>query len=450
MKRLIVTIKPAILNGLLKRRSALLTLSLFHSFTLSLFGQSLSDALRLAEQNRPELKNGQLEVQIAGNAETKRRAQWLPQVNAGADLRWNTQIQRNIIPNAPFANGQDVVLRFGTPINNLLNVQAEQKIYDAQSRVSRALNRLGVESQQAALEKRRIDVRQQVTEAYYAAIYNREKQRLSTRALERARGYLEQAQTRFGAGTLLKTDLDRFTLDLRNAELTQRNDQRDYALSLDNLRYQMQAPEGYSAEPADSLSQLFALFQQASPVVGQRIELRQEELSRQTNLLNGQREQARLAPVVSAYGGYFLQQLHDTFNPFASGTWFPYNYVGVRLNVPIFDGRQARLNRQDYLLRSQINQNAIGRLRADFDYEIKSALNTLAQARENLEQTRLNITQAQDILAVDRVRFSAGTLLMADFRNSEYTLQQAETNYLRAIYDVLLGQLQVQRAVGSL
>jgi len=124
--------------------------------------------------------------------------------------------------------------------------------------------------------------------------------------------------------------------------------------------------------------------------------------------------------------------------------------VGVRLSVPIYDGRQTRINRQDYVTRAQINQNTIQQFRNDFDYEARQALNTVTQARDNLAETRRNIEQARQILAVDRVRFDAGTLLLADFRNSEYLLQQAETNYLRAVYDALLGQLQLRKALGQL
>lgn len=433
------------------KRTRFFTLSLWVSFTGSLFAQtpiSLEQALQQAQANRLELTNQQLQTRIAESDEARRRALWQPQVTAGADVRWNTQIQRNIIRNAPFANGQDVVLRFGTPVNNILNVQAEQKLYDAASRIDRDINRTNVEAQRATLDQLRVDVRQQVTEAYYLAVYNREKIRLSERARDRAQAYLEQAQTRFAAGTLLQTDLDRFALDLRNAELTLRNDQRDYALSLDQLRYRLSAPQPVA--PADSLGTLFAQFQAVDNTPGQRVELRQEDISRQVNLLNEQKERARLLPTLSAYGAYFAQQFADTFNPFQSGTWFPYNYVGVRVAVPVYNGRQARLNRQDYVRRAQINQNTIQRLQNDFDYESQSARNTLAQARENLQQTRLNINQAQAILEVDKVRFSAGTLLQADFRNSEYSLQQAETNYLRAVYDVLSGQLQVRRALGRL
>jgi len=203
-------------------------------------------------------------------------------------------------------------------------------------------------------------------------------------------------------------------------------------------------------EPADSLGALLTAEGTENGPTGERVELRQEAISLQLNELNGRREQARLVPLVTAYGAYVAQQFADTFNPLASGTWFPYNYVGLRVSVPLFDGRQTRLNRQDYGLRVQINQNTLQRLRNEVDYERRAARNTLEQARENLAETRKNIVQAQQILAIDRVRFDAGTLLLADFRNSEYSLQQAENNYLRAIYDMLRGQLALQKAEGNL
>ncbi len=435
------------------KRFIFLSYSLIHLITHSLIGYaqspiSLPQALQQAQVNRLELVNGHLQTQISESDESRRRATWQPKLTGGADFRWNTQIQRNVIKGGFTGNGPDQVLRFGTPINNVLNVQAEQKIYDAQSQIDRTINQTNVASQQAALERLRVDVRQQVTEAYYQAVLNREKIRLSDQARVRAQGYLDQAQTRLNAGTLLQTDFDRFALDLSNAELTYRNDQRDYTLSLDNLRYRVNTTE--AVEPADSLGSLLTPFQGQEIAAGHRIEIRQEELSREINQLNERKEQARLLPVVSAYGAYFAQQFADTFNPFASGTWFPYNYVGVRVSVPIFDGRQVRINRQDYVTRAQINQNTIQRLQNDFDYEARSARKTLDQARENLAETRKNIVQAQHILTIDRVRFDVGTLLLADFRNSEYALQQAENNYLRSVYDVLLSQLQVKKAVGSL
>ena len=63
---------------------------------------TLDDAIKLALENRWELKNQQLQIRLAEGENDKLRAKWLPQINASADMRWNTQLQTSVFKNAPF------------------------------------------------------------------------------------------------------------------------------------------------------------------------------------------------------------------------------------------------------------------------------------------------------------------------------------------------------------
>ena len=120
---------------------------------------ALEDALKMALENRLELKNQQLQLRIAEGEEAKLRAKWLPQVNASADMRWNTQLQTSVFKNAPFANGQDVKLVLGVPFNNNVGLSAEQKVYDAATKYDRLINSETVEGQKITLEKQKIDIK---------------------------------------------------------------------------------------------------------------------------------------------------------------------------------------------------------------------------------------------------------------------------------------------------
>ena len=102
---------------------------------------SLEEALKMALDNRFELKNQQLQVRIAEGEEAKLKAKWLPQVNAAADMRWNTQLQTSVFKNAPFANGQDVKLVLGVQFHNTLRLSGEQKVYDARTKYDGSLNK---------------------------------------------------------------------------------------------------------------------------------------------------------------------------------------------------------------------------------------------------------------------------------------------------------------------
>lgn len=413
---------------------------------------TLDDAIKLALENRWELKNQQLQIRLAEGENDKLRAKWLPQINASADMRWNTQLQTSVFKNAPFANGQDVKLVLGVPFNNNLGLSAEQKVYDAATKYDRQLNQANVQSQTLNLEKLKLDLKQTITEAYFAALYQGEKVALAEKSLERTKAYLESGKTKFEKGTLLKNDFDRLVLDVNNAQSNLNKARQDEALSVENLKYQIGLKSETNIELAENLSTLFQQYQSLILEVNtdQRPEILQEQAALRINELTEQKQKSRLAPLVSAYGNYTALQLNDAFNPFASGTWFPFNYVGLKLNVPIFDGKQTALLKRDYAIKAQVNRNTVEKLKADFGYEVRNTSNTLRQEKVNLADTKANLALAQQILETDRFRYEKGTILLSDLKNTEYSLQNAENNYLTSVYNFLVATVRYKKAVGGL
>jgi outer membrane protein TolC len=421
------------------------------SFTVFAQKITLNEAIQKGIENRIELKTQALNIQIASSENVKIKAKWLPQLSASGDVRWNTQLQTTILPFAlPGSNESQTIVKFGRPFNNTFAIQAEQKVYDANKKIDRLVNDTQTEAQKNTLEQQKINLKQSITEAYFSAVFNKEKLRLSEIAMQRANAYLDAAKVKFEQGTILKNDLDKFTLDVSNAKLTQTKNDQDYELSLVTLQYQLNI--NYKAEPDEDLTSILNYSQiiDAQTNTDKRTELKAEEINLQLNELNLQKQKSRNLPTVSAYGNYSAFQISDTFNPFAGGTWFTANYVGIRANIPIFDGKQAKLSSQDFLVRKQINQLNMERLRNDFNYESKSTWNTLQQSKLNLEEAKKNITLAQQILETDKFRFEQGVIVISDLKNSEYSLQNAENQYLSSIFNFLVASVRYKKASGDL
>lgn len=412
---------------------------------------SLDDALKIAIDNRLELKNQQLQLRIAEGEEAKLRAKWLPQVNASADMRWNTQLQTSVFKNAPFANGQDVKLVLGVPFNNNVGLSAEQKVYDAASKYDRLINSETVEGQKITLEKQKIDIKQAVTEAYYAVLFNQEKITLAEKAVVRAQAYLESGKTKWEKGTILKNDFDRLQLDVNNAQTALTKAKQDLKVNQAYLLYQIGLKQT-SVELTETLEKVLATAENSvqETALDTRPELKQEQSSLRLNELLQQKQKSRLAPLVSAYGNYTALQLNDKFNPFSSGTWFPFNYVGLKLNIPLYDGKQTAILRNEYALKTQVNRNTIDKIKGDFEYEITNTKTVLTQEKANVLDTKKNVELAQQILETDRFRYEKGTLLLADLKNTEYSLQNAETNYLNSVYQFLIALVRYKKAAGTL
>lgn len=417
---------------------------------------TLNEAIQKGIENRIELKTQALNIQIANNENNKIKAKWLPQVSASGDVRWNTQLQTTVLPFAlPGSTESQTTVQLGRPFNNTFALQAEQKIYDANKKIDRDVNNTQTEAQKNTLELQKTNLKQSITEAYFSAVFNKEKLHLSEIALQRANAYLDAAQVKFEQGTILKNDLDKFSLDVSNAKLTQTKNVQDYELSLVTLQYQLNT--GDKIEPSEDLTSIlnYSQITERRPIENQfntekRTEIKTEELNLRLNELNVQKQKSRNLPTVSAYGNYSFFQLSETFNPFAKGTWFPANYLGIRANIPIFDGKQAKLSMQDFMVRQQINQLNMERLKNDFNYESKSTWNTLQQSKLNLEEAKKNITLAQQILETDKFRFEKGVIIISDLKNSEYLLQNAENQYLSSIYNFLVASVRYKKGSGNL
>jgi outer membrane protein TolC len=211
----------------------------------------------------------------------------------------------------------------------------------------------------------------------------------------------------------------------------------------------MGAPLGGNLQLAETLAQLAAdTLTLATAPTAIRLELRVEDANLTLNTLNEARWQLRNRPTVSAYANYTLLHLNDGPNPFEAGTWFPFNYIGIRATAPLYDGRQAKLEAQDYTLRQQLNAINRQRIQADIDYEVQRQQKTLAQARIDWQQSRENTELARRLLAADRVRYEQGAIRQNELKNTELALKEAEDNQLTATYNLLLAHLNLQKALG--
>lgn len=205
---------------------------------------SLSEAIQKGLENRIELKTQALNVELAAGENKKNQAKWQPQIVANGDIRWNTQLQTTVLPFAlPGSSESQTAVRLGRPINNTFGIQVEQKIYDGSRKLDNAMNVSQTDYQKNTLELQKIAMKQAISEAYYATIYYQEKLKLAENSEKRAKLYWETANERASQGIITKNELDKFSLDLSNAQFNLSKSKQDYESSLDEFRYKIGTEE---------------------------------------------------------------------------------------------------------------------------------------------------------------------------------------------------------------
>ncbi len=247
-------------------------------------------------------------------------------------------------------------------------------------------------------------------------------------------------------------------IEVKNAALSLRKARQDYNLAIQALQYRMGVPQSNLLELSQNLTEILqdtlivpaAPESLGTPDVSARAELRAEDLNLRTQQLTENRELAVRRPTQSAYGNYSVLQLSEKFNPLLSGTWYPFNYLGLHLDIPIFDGRQVRLASGDYRIRQELSRNTLEQLRQDFTYEIQNALTTLYQSRLDITDALANVALARQVLETDLFRYEKDVLMLSELNNTQATLQNAENNYLTSVYNYLVALVRYRKAAGLL
>jgi outer membrane protein len=402
---------------------------------------TLQEAIELGLKNRSELKSQALQLQLDQQQDAKIKASWLPQLSASGDLRYNAILQKSVLPIGEFglpgiSPDATTTVAFGVPFNTSVGLDATQKIFDPNKNIDKKINANIVENQLIALEKQKKDIRYAITEAYYNVLLQKEKVKLAEEAVSRAQVNLENGQTRLKAGTALKNDIDRLSLDLSNTRLSARKAQQDYDFSLEQLKYQLNISKDTKIEITETVKTMIqAKALSAIPATTDNSAIRREQIAMTGNQLQAQKIMKRNAPTLSAYGNLSLLALNEEV--------YPYSYVGLRATMTLYDGRQARLAAADYDIRRQINQVNIEKLRSDLDFEIRVAQKALEQAQLDLEESEKNIALARQVYTTDLFRLEKGNIVVSDLKNSEFTLQTTENNYIVAAYNYLMAGLKL-------
>jgi outer membrane protein TolC len=420
--------------------NALLLINISSAQTLT-----LPEAIELGLKNRSELKSQALQLQLDQQQDAKIKASWLPQLSATGDIRYNAILQKSVLPIGEFglpgiSPDATTTVAFGVPFNTSVGLDATQKIFDPNKNIDKKINANVVENQLITLDKQKKDIRYAITEAYYNVLLQKEKVKLAEESVSRAQVNLENGQTRLKAGTALKNDIDRLSLDLSNTRLSARKAQQDYDFSLEQLKYQLNISKDTKIEIAETVKTMIqAKVPSAIPATTDNSAVRREQIAMLSNQLQAQKIMKRNAPTLSAYGNLSLLALNEEV--------YPYSYLGLRATMTLYDGKQARLAAADYDIRRQINQVNIEKLRSDLDFEIRAAQKTLEQTQLDLEESEKNIALARQVYATDLFRLEKGNIVVSDLKNSEFTLQTTENNYIVAAYNYLMAGLKLAQVL---
>jgi outer membrane protein TolC len=416
---------------------------------------SLNDAIQTALANRYDLKVQQTNVRIAENEVKKVNARNMPQITSDLDVRYNSQLQTNILPGNFFGNipnAQDRPVQFGTKYNTMLGFNLNQTIFNPGNLGDKNIAEAQTQYNALSEKKTENDIKQEVTEAYFTALLWNEKMKLSAANLERTNTIYHTAQDQFAQGLITSYDTKHYQLDYENAYAENEKNKNNFNLGVSDLWYKMGADSVKTYRLGEDINSLFMQYQSinTSNAEIKRPELEMEKQQQDIYRLNIKKQNLSYIPTISFYANYTFQYLNNDFKPLTSTYWYPYNYLGVKASIPIFDGLQKEKLKTEYKLRTESSKLNYEKIKRDFNQDTRTANTSLQNAKLDLEYQKKNLELVNELYSIDTDKLKNGSIKPNDLTTTYYTMQQTQNKYLNAVYNYLMAVVKYKKAVGSL
>ena len=425
----------------------------------------LEECLAYAFAHNANVDNAELERLIADRDVSVTKAQGFPQINAGVGYTNNFILQTTLIEAGSFPGAGDapggpapdslIELQFGIANQALANVTVEQLIFDGSYFIGLKAARVYTNLAKKSLEQTKVVTAEQVTKAYYTALVNQERQTLLNSNFQRLDTLLRETKLMFENGFAEKIDVGRIQVQFNNANTERKQNERLTEVSYLLLKFQMGMPIDQNIVLADKISDVDFNFEQAAESdfsYADRTEYAQVLINQNLAKLDLQNNRIQYLPKLTASASYGYNSGASQFTDLTNfqDRWFNYGNWGVNLNIPIFDGLRKHHTIQKSKLQLQQLENQAGFLKNQIDLEIVQARVNLQNSLETLEVQQENLDLAQEVFDVTKIKYQEGVGSNLEVTEAQNALQSAETNYYNSLYNALIAQVDLKKALGTL
>ncbi len=174
-------------------------------------------------------------------------------------------------------------------------------------------------------------------------------------------------------------------------------------------------------------------------------------LGSKLNEFNIRRYKLSKIPAISGFFNYSKNAQRQKFNFFKGGEdWFTTSIIGLRVNVPIFDGGAKNARIEKARLELFKTRNNIEQLKLSIDTDIEQARIRMKSALATIESQKRNIQLAEQVYRTTKLKYEQGLGSNQEIYNAQTELKVAQNNYYSSLYDAITAKIDYLKAAGKL
>lgn len=298
----------------------------------------------------------------------------------------------------------------------------------------------------------KLDLINQVTKAYYAALLSKNSVDVMQKAYDVASQNFRTIDTRYQYGKSSEYDQLSASVQMRSMQSSLVSTKSGYSLALLQLKVLMGITENVNLNINDDLNNYATNLNVEDPFT-LNMELDNNSGLRQLDynatLLEHTRKilNTNFMPTVAL-------QLTGQYQSMSNTNWnfFKYNYspsstLSIAVSIPIFDATNFTKLKSNKLQMAQLQdtkQNTINQLRM----AVASYTSNMRSSIDQMESNKLSVDQAQKAVDISAKRYEVGNGTVLELNQSQTALTQAELTYSQSVYDFLINKADLDNTLG--
>ncbi len=297
----------------------------------------------------------------------------------------------------------------------------------------------------------RLDLRLEVSRAYWALVTARETVRVLEQALATADRSLADVRSRVDAGLLPPNDVSRSEAQRARSELLLVEAKGRVEIVSIDLSRLMGLPAPATIEPAEALDGSTALSGDAAALEAEALTSRPELAALKTRADGVNARLDAIAstrkPMVNFLSGYDVANPNPRIFP-RQDKWQPSFDISFNVSWQFWDSGRAKADRAEALANQLVLQERQNEVTSQIQADVRRQLVELATSRAALAPARLALAAAQETRRVVNDRFEAGVATTLDVLDAQLAEMQADLDRARVLADVRLNEARLTRVVG--
>ena len=322
------------------------------------------------------------------------------------------------------------------------NGQTSAKIKQAKARLTSA---------QLDFQKIQDDLVLEVIKNYYTLLKAQGMLKVKEEGLKQAQTHLNLAKARYDAGSVPKSDILKAEVEVSGAELDSIEAENDLSLARTDLNnclgIDLNAPI-LIVDTEDSVESIWMSFDECLVyALKNRPEIKEAEINLKINEISLKLAQKEVWPSIALEGSYNtdIDQLINKYDWNESTGW----EIGIKASLPIFDAGRAKrgvIKANIDLANTKTNAD---QLKKEIALEVKKAYLTAKSQKKVIETTEKQLSQAKESFESTQGRYSSGVAPIYEVTDAQASLNNAQTNYVRAVYDYQIAIFTLKKVIGG-